>query len=125
MCYHYFQYYQEAVDSLLPAARESRGHLVFAVMDSERDEIEKALEFFEVEDEDQLPVYMIFEIEKNARYTSSHNAVMDADAIAEFCRKHREGTLARTLKGKDAPKDWDKKPVKVTIKRLVTTIYGR
>ena len=99
--------------ALVPAARESRGRLIFVTVDADDEENDKVLDFFEITDESDLPVYMIFDIEKNARHRSDNNAKMDAKEISEFCRKYREGDLKRTLKSQDVPKDWDKKAVKV------------
>ncbi len=87
--------------------------MIFTFIDAEQPENDKVLEFFDVSDDSDLPAYMIFNMEKNARYRSDNNADMDADKITDFVSKHLEGTLKRNLKSQDVPKDWDKKPVKV------------
>lgn len=67
-----------------------RGKMIFVYLDPDSDENEKALEFFGVEDpEEDLPIYMIMEMEKNAKFMSGKNVEVDADKVKEFCNKHQ------------------------------------
>ena len=67
-----------------------RGKMIFVYLDPDSDENEKALEFFGVEaPEEDLPLYMIMEMEKNAKFMSGKNAEVDADKVKEYCNKHQ------------------------------------
>ena len=80
------------MEALKPAAREMRGKMIFVYVDPESDDNEKALEFFGVEDpEEELPLYMIMEMEKNAKFLSAKKVDVDADKVKEFCNKHQVG----------------------------------
>ena len=91
---------------------------MFTYVDADNEENDKALEFFEIEDEDDMPIYMIFNMDKNARWRSDNKAEVTKEKVSEFCKKFREGKLPRTLKSQPVPKDWDKRPVKVNNKTL-------
>ena len=84
------QNYEASLEALRPAAREMRGKMIFVYIDPELDGNEKALEFFGVEDpEEDLPMFMIMEMERNAKFISDKNAEVDVDKIKEFCNKHQ------------------------------------
>ena len=84
------QNFEASLEALRPAAREMRGKMIFVYLDPDSDENEKALEFFGVEDpEEDLPLYMIMEMEKNAKFMSDKNVDVDADEVKEFCNKHQ------------------------------------
>ena len=64
--------------------------MIFTYIDPDTDENEKALEFFGVEDpEEELPMYMIMEMEKNAKFVSDKSIDVVAEEVKEFCNKHQ------------------------------------
>ena len=83
-----FQNFEASLEALKPAAREMRGKMIFVYLDPDSDENEKALEFFGVEDpEEDLPLYMIMEMEKNAKFMSDKNVDVDALEAGETPRR--------------------------------------
>ncbi|TRY67207.1 hypothetical protein TCAL_02918 [Tigriopus californicus] len=105
--------YEAQMAAMKPVAKANKGKIIFVHVDSENNETAQVLEFFGLK-KDDLPKYVILELEKNAKYVSDNTNVVEKE-IAQFVSDFFANKLVKTLKSAEIPEDWDKEAVKVLV----------
>lgn len=103
---------EAAMNELKIVGKKFRGKLMVISLDSTSEENGQVLEFFGLDN--GVTTYLIFEMEKSAKYLSARDEMTSA-AMIEHADKYFAGELKRTLKGAKPPTDWDKEAVKVLV----------
>merc|ERR1712002_723194 len=108
--------HESRIEDLKIVSKKNRERMIFVHLNSDDDEHENVLEFFNIKKE-QCPTYVIFEMETSAKYLPEADKAKDisVSGMGAFVNDYFDGKIAKAVKGAELPADWDANPVKVLV----------
>jgi len=108
--------HESRIEDLKIVAKKNRERMIFVHLNSDDDEHENVLEFFNIKKE-ECPTYVIFEMETSAKYLPEADKAKDlsVSGMGAFVNDYFDGKIAKAVKGAELPADWDANPVKVLV----------
>merc|ERR1712002_785503 len=108
--------HESRIEDLKIVSKKNRERVIFVHLNSDDDEHENVLEFFNIKKE-QCPTYVIFEMETSAKYLPEADKAKDlsVSGMGAFVNDYFDGKIAKAVKGAELPADWDANPVKVLV----------
>ncbi|XP_022246039.1 protein disulfide-isomerase 2-like isoform X2 [Limulus polyphemus] len=108
--------YTKLMEDYNTAAREYKNKVLFVVVDAEKENNERILEFFGMKKED-MPEMRIIQLKDEVSKFKPETKEISLENIRSFVQDVLDGKLKEHLLSQDVPEDWDKHAVKVLVSK--------
>ncbi|XP_076328847.1 protein disulfide-isomerase 2-like isoform X2 [Tachypleus tridentatus] len=108
--------YTKLVEDYNSAAGVYKKKVKFVVVDTEKEDHERIVEFFGLKKED-MPAVQIIQLKDDVKKFKPETKEISLKTIHSFLEGVFDGRLKEHLLSEDVPEDWDKHPVKVLVSK--------